>query len=64
MERHPRKLGDRAAAVIPPGTKLISLGLDSDVIDWFGSQGAGYQTRIKSVLRVFMEHEQRKKPAV
>ena len=33
----------------------ISLRLDADVLDWFKSQGAGYQTRINAVLRAYME---------
>ena len=39
-----------------PKTKpLISIRLDSDVLEWFKSQGAGYQTRINAVLRMYME---------
>ena len=35
--------------------ELISLRIDQDVIEWFKSQGAGYQTRINSVLRAFRD---------
>jgi uncharacterized protein (DUF4415 family) len=45
---------ESATAVIPAPKKLISVRLDSDVIDWFKAQGPGYQTRINAVLRVFM----------
>ena len=39
-----------------PKTKpLISIRLDSDVLEWFKSQGAGYQTRMNAVLRMYME---------
>ncbi len=39
-----------------PKTKpMISIRLDSDVLEWFRSQGAGYQTRINAVLRMYME---------
>ena len=50
---------ERAAAVIPSGKKLISLRLDNEVIDWFKNQGAGYQTKINGVLRVFMQESKR-----
>ena len=33
----------------------ISLRVDADVLEWFKSQGAGYQTRINAVLRAFRD---------
>ena len=33
----------------------ISLRVDQDVLEWFKSQGPGYQTRINSVLRAFRD---------
>jgi len=47
-----------------PKTKpLISIRLDSDVLEWFKSQGAGYQTRMNAVLRMYMEaHNESVKP--
>lgn len=33
----------------------ISLRLDADVVDWFRSQGPGYQTRMNAVLRAFKD---------
>jgi uncharacterized protein (DUF4415 family) len=47
-----------------PKTKpLISIRLDSDVLEWFKSQGAGYQTRMNAVLRMYMEaHNEPVKP--
>lgn len=35
--------------------KAITIRLDSDVLDWFKSQGKGYQTRIHAVLRMYIE---------
>jgi putative PIN family toxin of toxin-antitoxin system len=35
------------------------LVVDRDVIDWFKSQGDGYQTRINAVLRRYMEAQRR-----
>lgn len=34
--------------------EAISLRLDHDVLDWFKTQGPGYQTRMNSVLRAYM----------
>jgi uncharacterized protein (DUF4415 family) len=33
----------------------VALRLDSDVLEWFKSQGTGYQTRINAVLRAFKD---------
>ncbi len=44
-----------AVIVAPQKKKAISIRLDEDVIDFFKSQGEGYQTRINAVLRHFME---------
>lgn len=38
-----------------PRKAAISLRLDADVLDWFRTQGTGYQTRINAVLRAYME---------
>jgi uncharacterized protein (DUF4415 family) len=45
----------RAEAMMPTPKKLLSLRLDSDVVDWFKQQGPGYQTRINAVLRAFVQ---------
>jgi uncharacterized protein (DUF4415 family) len=47
-----------AAAKIeePQKKERISIKLDSDVLAFFRSQGARYQTRINAVLRAFMTH--------
>lgn len=38
-----------------PGPKQqLTVRLDKDVIDWFRSQGSGYQTRMNAVLRSFV----------
>jgi uncharacterized protein (DUF4415 family) len=40
----------------PIAPKLsISLRVDADVLEWFKSQGEGYQTRMNSVLRAFRD---------
>lgn len=37
--------------------KQLTVRLDTDVVDFFKSQGKGYQTRMNAVLRQFMEHQ-------
>ena len=44
-----------AEALMPSPKKLLSLRLDREVIDWFKLQGPGYQTRMNSVLRAFVD---------
>ena len=39
---------------VPPKAS-VSLRIDADVLKWFKSHGAGYQTRINAVLRAFSE---------
>ena len=38
-----------------PSKSLVSLRVDQDVLEWFKSQGTGYQTRINAVLRAFRD---------
>lgn len=33
----------------------VTLRIDSDVLEWFKSQGRGYQTQINTLLRAYME---------
>ena len=46
------------AKLTTPLKKPVTLRLDSDVLDWFKSQGQGYQTRINKLLRRYMETQQ------
>jgi uncharacterized protein (DUF4415 family) len=45
----------RAVKGLPPRKQPIKLRLDADILAWFRSTGKGYQTRINSVLRAFVE---------
>ena len=54
---------EKARLVQPPNKAAINIRLDREVLDFFKSQGAGYQTRMNSVLRAYMEHEKNKKRA-
>ncbi len=53
----PRAWYEAAEAVMPVPKKLLSLRLDTDVVDWFRRQGPGYQTRINAVLRAFVAQQ-------
>ena len=44
-----------AVLVIPPRKKAISIRVDEDVLNYFKEQGAGYQRRIRAVLRSYMD---------
>ena len=39
---------------MPKNKKSVSLRLDADVLNWFKSQGRGYQTKINAILRMYM----------
>lgn len=58
----PRTWHEAAEAVMPVPKKLLSLRLDTNVIDWFRQQGPGYQTRINAVLRTFVAQQGRSRP--
>jgi uncharacterized protein (DUF4415 family) len=55
----PKDWYKNAEAVTSTPKKLLSLRLDSDVVDWFKQRGPGYQTRINAVLRTFMQQKKR-----
>jgi len=38
-----------------PAKASISLRVDQDVLEWFKAKGAGYQTRMNTVLRAFRD---------
>src|SRR5258707_2930684 len=50
-----------AVLVIPARKKAISIRVDEDVLDYFKSQGEGYQRRINAVLRSYMQHQAKPK---
>jgi len=51
---------ENAKMVKPITKKAISIRLDSDILDWFKSQGKGYQSIINNVLRSYVNHQQNK----
>lgn len=44
-----------AKVVMPRRKEMVTVRLDADLLDWFKHQGKGYQTRINSILRAYME---------
>jgi len=38
-----------------PRKELFSMRIDADVIEWFRSQGPGYQSQMNALLRAYME---------
>jgi len=43
-----------------PVKRPLSLRVDADIVDWFQRQGHGYQTRMNSALREYVErHRER-----
>jgi uncharacterized protein (DUF4415 family) len=52
---------DEAVLVIPPKKKAISIRVDEDVLDYFKTDGDGYQRRMNAVLRSYMQQKKSKK---
>jgi len=44
-----------ARVVMPSGKTSVHLRLDSDIVDWFKTQGKGHLTRMNAVLRAYVE---------
>ena len=44
-----------AVVGLPPPKTPVNAKFDSDIVDWFKSQGRGYQSRMNAVLRSFMQ---------
>ena len=57
----PRDWYKNATLVIPTSKKMLSLRLDSDILDWFKQQGPGYQTRINAVLRAYADQAKKRR---
>jgi uncharacterized protein (DUF4415 family) len=50
-----------AVLVIPARKKAISIRVDEDVLDYFKSEGDGYQRRINAVLRSYVQQKAKPK---
>lgn len=49
----------KAKLIEPESKKLISLRIDADIVEFFRSQGRGYQTRMNAVLRAYKEAQEK-----
>ncbi len=45
---------------IPGPKQQLTVRFDTDVVEWFKAQGAGYQTRMNAVLRSFVEAQNKR----
>ncbi len=43
------------ALVMPERKSSVTLRLDREVVEWFKSQGKGYQTRMNAVLKAYVK---------
>ncbi len=48
-----------AKATFVPGKQLVTIRLDTDVVEWLKRSGKGYQTRTNKILRTVMESQGR-----
>ena len=44
-----------AKIVLPESKAAVSIHLETDVLNWFKSQGGGYQTKINAVLKTYVK---------
>ena len=44
-----------AVVIFPNPKPVITIRLDTDILDWFKMQGKGYQTKINAVLRAYVQ---------
>ncbi len=52
------KFWDNAKIFVPEEPKQqLTIRLDADIVEWFKSQGKGYQTRMNAVLRSFYDSQ-------
>jgi uncharacterized protein (DUF4415 family) len=45
----------KAKLVMPERKEPVSLRIDREVVDWFKSHGARYQSRMNAVLKAYVE---------
>lgn len=43
---------------VVPLKQIVTIRLDTDMLDWFKGAGPGYQTRINQILRQYMAEHQ------
>ena len=48
----------RKTIKLPKPKDIITLRVDHDVLEWFKTQGKGYQTRMNAVLKMYAKSHQ------
>jgi uncharacterized protein (DUF4415 family) len=56
----PSDFWEEAEVFVAPSKATISLRIDSDVLDWFRTQGPGHLTRMNAVLRSYYQAKTKK----
>lgn len=49
-----------ASVELPQPKAVLNMRVDYEVLEYFRNQGKGYQTKINSVLRSYVDHRQHK----
>ena len=57
------RVGPTATVELPQPKSVLNMRVDRDVLDFFRSQGRGYQTRINAVLRSYVDQAARRRRA-
>lgn len=58
-DEHKAGYGQFSGEPFVPGKQLVTIRLDTDVVEWLKRSGKGYQTRINKILRTVMESQSR-----
>lgn len=54
---------EKATIRMPERKSSLTLRVDKEVLDWFKSQGKGYQSRMNAVLKAYMKAKREQKGA-
>lgn len=49
---------EEAEVRMPKSKKQLTIRFDEDIVEWFKSQGKGYQSRMNAVLRAYYDTQQ------
>ncbi len=55
ISRLDRSFFEKAELRLPRSKVLVTMRLDPDIVEWFKKMGRGYQTKINSILRMYVE---------
>src|ERR1700693_6089892 len=52
-----------ARLVFPPGKNPIEVGIDRDIVEWFGENARGFRSKINAVLRDYIKAQEQARKA-